>query len=57
MPLAIAVLETTYYATPVYRILKVYENAKTYDELVRDKPNVAKEHNVRMSDLIIVYAQ
>lgn len=56
MPYAIAVFENTCYTHPVYRILKVFEDAKNADDASKHLWEVANEFHVPIKDLVIVYS-
>ena len=55
MPYAIAVFENTCYTHLVYRILRVFEDAKSADDASKHLWEVATEFNVPITDLAIVY--
>lgn len=56
MPYAIAVFENTCYTHPVYRILRVFEDAKNADDASKHLWEVATEFHVPIKDLVIVYS-
>lgn len=56
MPYAIAVFENTCYTHLVYRILRVFEDAKSADDASEHLWEVATEFNVPITDLAIVYS-
>ena len=54
MPYAIAAFENTCYTHPVYRILRVFEDARSAEDASEHLWEVATEFNAPINDVAIV---
>lgn len=58
MPYAVAIRQETKAGVRIFKILRVFdEKDATLDKVIGDLGKVALEHNVDITDLIIVYSE